>query len=127
MIRGGPMCRHILTSFVPVLCIGVIAGFVSGIYGAQKTPASRCPAVRVDCPEDISSDTWTYTVRVEGVDPRSELTYKWSVSTGEIKSGQGTTTITIDKPDLWKGITVTVEVGGLPEGCEKGAACTTVS
>jgi hypothetical protein len=75
----------------------------------------------------MSSDTWTYTAHVEGVDSTSRLSYKWTVSQGKINRGQGTSTITIDRPDLQKGIIVVVEVSGFPEGCRNTASVSTIS
>jgi hypothetical protein len=73
----------------------------------------------------MSGDTLIYSVRVKGADPKSAMSYKWSVSVGEIKSGQGTASITVDRPNNTEGFTATAEVAGLPDGCGNKASCTT--
>jgi hypothetical protein len=120
------MFRHFLVSLVLVLCTGVGMGRPVDVRGAQDAATSECPKVNIDCGYS-PNDTWTYSVIIEGYDNKKELTYKWSVSQGKIKSGQGTSTITIDRPDIMKGITVTVFIGGLPEGCRSALSCSTIS
>jgi hypothetical protein len=59
-----------------------------------------------------------FKVDVPGVEPQAKLTFKWTVSTGVITSGQGSNEIVVDVARA-KGpfLTVTVVVGGLPTGC----------
>jgi hypothetical protein len=86
-----------------------------------------CPTISIDRTSEIEDELWTYTVQVEGVDQAVELTYQWEVSEGEIDVGQGTKTIKIKRPDLQKGIAVSVRVGGVPEGCGDQASMTSIS
>src|SRR3954463_6642357 len=120
------MYKCFLAPLVLAMCTGVGIGRPVDIREAQNAAASECPKVNIDCGYS-PKDTWSYTVIIDGYDAKKELTYKWSVSQGKIKSGQGTSTITIDRPDIMKGITVTVFIGGLPEGCSNACSCTTVS
>src|SRR5258705_5842645 len=86
----------------------------------------ECPTVTVSCPDDISRTTLVYRAHLTDLQVGQKVTYMWSVSRGKIKSGQGTSSITIDRPDDMNGFTATVEVQGLPDGCVNAASCTTV-
>jgi hypothetical protein len=68
--------------------------------------------------------TATYSVSIEKQETPYELAYSWSVSAGEIVSGQGTKQVTVVQPN--QGLTLTVEVKGLPEGCPFGISETSV-
>ena len=83
--------------------------------------APDCPTVSVTCPSD--RDALQFTATVSPDKPEIKLTYKWTVSRGEIKSGQGTPTITVEAERNGKGIGATVEVGGLPNNCPNQASC----
>jgi hypothetical protein len=119
--------RHIIAATaLSVLYLGIGAHSSSMLQETQRDSlpaASRCPQVLVACPKDIASDEWTYRVLVDGAPPGPKYSYKWSVSEGAIKTGQGTPSITIDRPET-REITVEVEVEGLPEGCRNHPSCT---
>ena len=85
-----------------------------------------CPTIIVSCPEDMSPKIVTYSAHVSGLEPNQKVTYKWSISSGKIKSGQGTSSINVERPDDMSGLTATVEVGGLPAACSNAASCTTL-
>ncbi len=100
--------------------------------GFPPKTAQNCPDFTIFTKsEDYSTNIWIYSVRFENLDPKLKLTYKWTYLRGaqpsEIKSGQGTTLITIDKVDLYKGITVWLEVGGLPTGCDNKTGQSVIS
>lgn len=91
---------------------------------------SNCPVVTVSCPDDVTDkETLIFKVQIsEAKNAGRNLTYKWSVSGGEIKDGDGTPSITVvNFLDAMKkeALRVSVEVGGLPEGCGNEASCTT--
>lgn len=79
--------------------------------------AAGCPSVTVYGPPGIvlPGEIARYSVRVDPIDNAWPLTYKWSVSAGVIKSGQETSEIEVILPR--SSLTVTVEVGGLPQNC----------
>src|SRR6185503_8202733 len=57
--------------------------------------------------------------------PTVSETYNWTVSAGQITSGQGTSSITVDtKGAGGNSITATVEVGGVDPSCNRTASCT---
>ena len=88
-----------------------------------------CPTITVEAPKDIDGRELIFKVKVSG--PKltgSTLTYKWSVYGGEMKEGQGTSSVTIVNFDLRrKSVTVVVEVGGLPANCKGNSASCTIS
>ena len=87
-----------------------------------------CPKLLVDCADEVPryGETYTVQLRVEGADPATKLSYKWSVGGGggEIVEGQGTPTLKVRCTHPENTITTTVEVGGLPGDCENTASCT---
>jgi hypothetical protein len=85
-----------------------------------------CPRVTVECPDDYRGDAWTFKAKLSGENVTERgLTYKWVVSGGEIKEGQGTNCVIITGFDLNKGsLSVSMTVGGLPEGCSRENTCT---
>jgi hypothetical protein len=83
----------------------------------------------MECPSTWTSvgeeDTYLMSVNVEGVENDQTITYCWTISGGEIKSGQGTSTLTVRLPDLHKQtFTATVEVSGLSRECNNKVSCT---
>jgi hypothetical protein len=62
---------------------------------------------------------------VSGGNPNVTPTYNWTVSSGTISSGQGTSSITVDTAGLAGGssVTATVSVGGLDPSCTASASC----
>jgi len=88
-------------------------------------PNRVCPNVTVSCPDAADEGApvnISATVVSAGTPPVA--TYNWSVSTGTITSGQGTSSITVDTSG--KGgqtITATVEVGGPDPTCTRTWSC----
>lgn len=84
----------------------------------------ECPSISVSGPAGVTrpGGTMTFTANVSGGSQQS-VTYNWSVSAGEITSGQGTPSITVAVPtDMGGGnITATVNIGGTDPAC----TCTT--
>ena len=91
------------------------------------TLGSPCPTVAVSCPENAESNqSMKFHADVYGGDLTVTSTYTWSVSSGKISSGQGTSTITVDASDITSGsVTATVSIGGHYPGCVNTASCTT--
>ena len=88
------------------------------------TPPPPCPTVSVSCPDTAPVDQpITFTANVSG-GPGTQ-TYNWSVSTGTIASGQGTSSITVTGAPAGGSVTATVELGGLDPNCARTASCTT--
>jgi hypothetical protein len=85
----------------------------------------ECPTVSVSGPSGTvpRGELATFTANVSG-GTGSNYTYNWTVSNGEIVSGQGTPTITVRGADCTDA-TATVEIGG--DVCPDGGCATTKS
>jgi hypothetical protein len=98
------------------MLIGLAAG---GGRVMGQTPGS-CPQIRMECGADCCGPKFEFTVHLSGGKPKDKLTYKWSVSTGEITSGQGTSSIRVDARRFpGQATTATVEIEGLAPACER--------
>ena len=88
-------------------------------------PPCTCPTLSVTGPSSITTggDTMTFTANVNG-GSQTEATYNWTVSQGEIISGQGTPVITVQTTPQMAGgnVTATVTIGGLCETCTENTA-----
>jgi hypothetical protein len=100
--------KKLLIIFTSILAL-------AGDIFAQMDKAQDCPKFGITGPSVMvaAGDTATYTAHVDSAGP--DLRYQWSISAGEITSGQGTPIITVKQPIV--GVTVTVEIIGLPKGC----------
>ncbi len=82
-------------------------------------PPPACPEVKLSCPDHASEKApVTFTARISGGTPGVVGTYNWTVTTGQILSGQGTSSITVDTAGLaGQTIAATVDVGGYGIPC----------
>lgn len=95
--------------------------FAALSISAQVNP--QCPTISVEEPAGLSrpGESSSFSVTVKPTE--SKLTYKWSVSSGVIISGQGTPSIQVRFDEAHEpSPTATVEIGGLPEECPKTAS-----
>lgn len=85
-----------------------------------------CPTLGVTCPGDVDEgQPATFTANFGQGTPTVSETYNWTVSSGTITSGQGTSSITVDSTGVGGGsITATVEIGGVDPSCNRTASCT---
>ena len=90
-------------------------------------PPPPCPTVSVSCPADVQQGTpITFNASVTGGPSGLMPTYNWSVSSGTITSGQGTSSITVDTAGIGgQTVTATVELGGVAPECSRTASCST--
>ena len=75
------------------------------MLGESKKDKLICPTIMLTSRiEGLPKDTWIYSARIKNNDPNLKLTYKWEYQIGdkisEIKSGQHTPEITIEKVNL---------------------------
>lgn len=86
-------------------------------------PRPVCPNVSIYCPDVQQAGTpITFTASVSGGTPGVTPVFNWRVSAGQIVSGQGSPTITVDTAGLaGQPITATVEVAGYNLECR--ASC----
>jgi hypothetical protein len=99
----------------------------AGAAASRRTRA--CPALAISCTELIRPGVpATFTLTVKDAPGNAKLTYNWVISAGTISSGQGTSSINVDTTGVafaLGGVTATVDVAGLPEGCAGSASCVT--
>jgi hypothetical protein len=89
----------------------------------------QCPAIKVSCPDTVRpGEELEFNVAVDAAAAAVKFTYSWELSAGTITTGQGASSLKADTTGLSGGqiVTATVEVGGLPAGCARQAACTTL-
>lgn len=81
---------------------------------AEDAPA--CPYISVTGSQS-GVDGAIFTANVS--DAAGDVTYNWSISAGSIAEGQGTPTISVGEVgDPGTTVTATVDLGGLPSGCD---------
>ena len=106
-------------------CVGFSS--TSVVVVAQPCPPPPCPVVTVDCPTGslIEAGTpVTFAANVSGMTGNLAPTYRWTVTDGTITSGQGTPTITVDtNGQAGRTLSATVELVGLPAGCQPTPSC----
>ena len=82
-------------------------------------PACSCPSLSINGPSSAvqPGETMTFTANVSG-GSQSSVTYDWSVSNGQIQSGQGTPVITVSTVGLTDTtVTATLNIGGTNCDC----------
>ena len=87
------------------------------LFSYYAIAQSDCPSISVTGPAGIveAGHTGTYSVNISPLaGGQLKLEYLWSTSVGTIVRGQGTKAIEVSQPN---GVTVTVTVTGLPQGC----------
>ncbi len=89
--------------------------------------AQTCPTITLDSPSDIQQgDTVYFFANVSGLKAGVNVTYNWTVSSGYIMSGQGTSYIKVNSNCLGgQYMTATVEIGGLPPECPRTRSAST--
>ena len=108
------------------LLILVLAQAALFVEGRAQTPVPSCPILSVNCPTDLVTTLAPVKVSVVVTGGESlNLRYHWEVTGGTITAGQGTTEITVDTMGHdGADMMATVEVEGLPEGCDRVESCT---
>ncbi|HEX8282530.1 MAG TPA: hypothetical protein VF588_04210 [Pyrinomonadaceae bacterium] len=97
--------------------------------GGAARRESQCPVVKVSCPDTANpGERIDFNALVEPAGAGLKLNYTWEVSAGTVEGGQSASSLKLDTTGISRGqvITATVEVAGLPEGCERKASCSTV-
>lgn len=84
-----------------------------------------CVSVSASGPSSVNEGTpATFTARLS--DPSANVTYNWSVSSGTIIEGQGTSNITVSTAGQGNRIiTASVEIGGVAPECPKTSSAST--
>jgi hypothetical protein len=93
-------------------------------FAQEPRPASECPTVIIACMDKWSNGAPMVGVIVEGGDAGQKLSFRWKVSGMKIVAGQGTSTITLERPTIEShSFSAEVEVVGLPQGCWNKPSC----
>lgn len=88
---------------------------------AQETKP-ECPKIEVTGPAGVvwRGEEMTFTANVVGAG--ADIRYDWTVSIGRVVKGEGTASIVVVVDESNTTVKATVEVSGLPEGCEAKAS-----
>jgi hypothetical protein len=91
--------------------------FTAAGAGSAHAQAPACPVLEMTSEFDKvpAGREFHFVVTVKGV--LAEPTYAWSVSAGEIVSGQGRSVISVRAP-AGSTVTASVQVGGFPPQCD---------
>jgi len=87
-------------------------------------PEIVCPTVSITCPERGTEDApITFTANLTGGTATIKPSYQWTVSAGQIISGQGTPSITVDTKGVGgQSIRADLDVGGFGTPCPANCA-----
>ena len=87
-------------------------------------PEIVCPTVSITCPERGTEEApITFTANLTGGTATIKPSYHWTVSAGQIISGQGTSSITVDTKGVGgQSIRADLEVGGFGTPCPANCA-----
>jgi hypothetical protein len=87
------------------------------VFAVSFSAQTECPTISIEGPKGFvpEGQTERYTVTVAPIESGWSLRYKWSVSPGELVSGQNSPTIEVLRTERYRGLTVTAEIFGLPE------------
>src|SRR5215510_1197598 len=92
--------------------------FVPLATGPNRNLAAACPTVMVTCATaDCYTSPYSFKVIVGNGAPNLTLAYQWTVTTGRIVDGQGTSAIRVIADQPRNNLTATVEVKGFPAEC----------
>jgi hypothetical protein len=112
-VESGPVDNPLCTAFTSTKVV----------VRTCPPPRPVCPNVTINCPDVQQAGTpVTFTASVSGGMAGVTPVYNWTISAGQILSGQGTPTITVDTAGLaGRPITATVAVAGYNLDCR--ASC----
>src|SRR5438445_12887360 len=95
----------------------------------NEVPVSPCPNLEVHSttPQYVrDGNPVTFTVSLSGGDQKIAPIFNWTITSGVVNSGQGTSTIKVDSTGAGvdRGITATVQIGGFPPECTADGSVT---
>jgi hypothetical protein len=106
-----------------IFALLITLSFAVGSVFAQE---AACPQIIIDGPTDLGQqgEPQPYSVRVMPSENLPVLSYLWSVTTqrGEVGMVRGQGTSTIQVPWNQDFPSVSIKIGGLPDGCSNTAA-----
>jgi hypothetical protein len=105
----------------------ILSMLFSASPAKPSASSNQCPTITIECisDNDCCNSPFEFVVHINGKRPTDKPVYKWSISAGEIVSGQGTASIKVDAAKYpGQVVTATVEIDGLEPGCAKTASVT---
>src|SRR5688500_1771125 len=86
---------------------------------AQMAESRACPYINVYAPSKIvePGELAEFILKVDTKGQRLDLEYVWSANDAHIVSGQGTTRIKVQMPDVEQALVATAVIRGIPAGC----------
>ncbi len=116
--------RRLCTAVACLLTLSIEQTVISQVARQAERVDSeeKCPVISVRCPSDFDyTKPAIFKASISGIAPEG-IRYDWTVSSGTILEGQGTTTIKVDPGG--QVITATVTISGLPDSCPaRRASC----
>lgn len=112
-----------------------VFSLLTALTGAAQTSvmdsAERervCPRVSVSCPTSVKEgEAITFTADVAGGDRNVVPRYNWTIATGRIIEGQGTSSIKVDTfGSGGHAYTATVSISGFDPSCSTTASCSLI-
>ena len=112
---------------MPIFISFLLLLTVDGILSTAKNNVDiTCPRVEVICArKECYSSPFYFKVQISDRAPNQKVSYQWSITSGRIVNGQGTSSIKAVANDSHN-ITATVEVQGLPAECGQAIASLSV-
>ena len=106
--------KKIFLSFIGAICL-------------LQAYSQKCPTITVNTSSSqVPAGSYAmFTADTKGLPGNITPTYNWSVSSGVISSGQGTSSITVELNDAGS-CTATVDIGGLPRECTSYSSTTVI-
>ena len=109
--------------------ISTVVGVIILLVNSGTTPVENklqdaaCPTISVGCArKSCDGSPFHFVAQIRDVPPAQNLSYQWSVSSGEIVSGQGTGSIRVVAAPDWRDLTASLKAIGLPTQCANTAS-----
>ncbi len=114
------MAMKEITTFVSVIILLAHSGTRPV---ENKVQDAACPTIMVTCArKSCEVPPFHFMVQTRDAPPGRNLSYQWTVSGGEIVSGQGTRSIKVLAAPDWRDLTAGLKVMGLPTQCYNTAS-----
>lgn len=105
------------------IILTLILTLIFSISSFSQNKETPCPTITLNGHSDLITPGSDITFTA-AVDSSTKIEYEWTLSQGEIKFGQNTSSITISTTQEMSGsnLTATVEIKGFPQTCANSAS-----
>jgi len=105
-----------------LISFGLLLAICGSSY-AQMAESRLCPYINVYAPTTVvePGGLAEFILKVDTKGKRLNLEYVWSANDAYIVSGQGTTRIKVQMPDVEQALVATAVIRGIPAGCPNAA------